>query len=99
MDNPVADDDELTFETAASTADGDDGAAAAAAVPTMMMPAFIRRAVNSRTGTNACTYCSLWGATVQNLFLWVFFYMFMVAGKQTVFSPPGPLYQSHIKVS
>ena len=28
---------------------------------------------NSKTGTNAGTYCSLWGVTIQNLFVWGIF--------------------------
>jgi hypothetical protein len=29
--------------------------------------------LHGKTGTNAGTYCSLWGATIQNMFVWGFF--------------------------
>jgi hypothetical protein len=39
--------------------------------------------IDSKTGTNAGTYCSLWGVTIQNLFVWEFFkFVWWQAGKQ-----------------
>ena len=49
------------------------------------------------TGTNACTYCSLWGVTIQNLFVWRFLNLYN-AGKGIVFSRLGSMSRADIKV-
>ena len=58
----------------------------------------IRIFLLSRTETNGGTYCSLWGVTIQNLFVWEFFKFVWWPAHKRVFQPPGSLHLADIKV-